>query len=67
MLLQCLVCAGDVMLAHPFMLHARSANTGPRTRFICNPCISLHEPMDVSADGADTSPVERAIIRSIAE
>ncbi len=57
---------GDVALLHPFMLHARSPNTGRRVRFICNPCISFKEPMRVKPeDGDSVSPVERAIIRAI--
>lgn len=59
--------AGDVALHHPFMLHARSPNTGDSVRFICNPCITLKEKMtvDPSAPG-DRSPVERAIISALA-
>lgn len=58
--------AGDVVLLHPFMLHSRSANTGPRVRFICNPCITLKAPMtlDPGAPGNRT-PVETAIIRAL--
>jgi hypothetical protein len=58
--------AGDAILLHPFMLHSRSANTGPRVRFICNPCISLNAPMtlDPAAPG-ERSPVETAIISAL--
>jgi hypothetical protein len=57
---------GDVMLLHPFMAHARSNNTGKNVRFICNPCISLHEKMNFKRANADEhSLVERAIIKAI--
>lgn len=55
--------AGDVALVHPFLLHARSANTGSRVRFICNPCYALHEPMQF--DRKDLSPVEQAIVNAL--
>jgi hypothetical protein len=58
--------AGDVAFMHPFMSHARSANTGERVRFICNPCFSLKEPMNLQrADPREYSPVEEAIVRAI--
>lgn len=54
--------AGDIALMHPFMSHARSANTGERVRFICNPCFSLKEPMNFErASENEHSPVEAAI------
>jgi hypothetical protein len=59
--------AGDVALIHPFVLHARSPNTGSKVRFICNPCYTLKEPMQFDRpDPADQSPVERAIINALA-
>jgi len=58
--------AGDVFIMHPFMLHTRSMNTGNRVRFICNPCITLREPMNLQRENAaDYSPVERAIVRAL--
>ncbi len=58
--------AGDVALIHPFVLHARSPNTGSKVRFICNPCYTLKEPMQFDRpDPADQSPVERAIIKAL--
>lgn len=56
--------AGDVILLHPFMLHARSPNTGNSVRFICNPCIQYKEAMRL--DGPALSPVERAIKEAVA-
>lgn len=57
---------GDVILLHPFMAHARSNNTGKNVRFICNPCISLHEKMNLNRANPDEySLVERAIVKAI--
>lgn len=58
--------AGDVALLHPFMLHARSPKVGGEVRFICNPCVSLRAPMNMSG-GVAASPVERAIFDALKE
>ena len=59
---------GDVALMHPFMSHTRSANTGNRVRFICNPCFSLKEPMDFQRENPEEySPVEQAIVDAISQ
>jgi hypothetical protein len=59
--------AGDVVLVHPFVLHARSPNTGDAVRFICNPCIPLKEPMNLRrAHVSEYSPVELAIVNALA-
>jgi len=58
--------AGDVALVHPFLLHARSPNTGQAVRFICNPCIPLKAPLDLNRQrSSEYSPVELAIVNSI--
>ena len=68
--------AGDVMLCHPFMLHARSQNRGKylqrSVRPMCHPAISLKEPMRVFPNAAENrsddderSPVEKSIIGAI--
>jgi len=58
---------GDVILMHPFMAHTRSNNTGKRVRFICNPCFSLKEKMNLArARAADYSLVEQAIVKALA-
>jgi hypothetical protein len=54
---------GDVLLLHPFMVHARSPNTGSRVRFICNPCVTLHERIRVEP-GAGRTPLERSIMQA---
>ncbi|HYG75715.1 MAG TPA: phytanoyl-CoA dioxygenase family protein [Planctomycetota bacterium] len=58
--------AGDVVLIHPFLLHARSPNTGNKVRFICNPAFALKQPLNLDRlDDAQYSPVERAIVRAL--
>ena len=58
--------AGDVVLLHPFMLHARSANTGKSVRFICNPCVTLKDDMNLKRENPDDySPVELSIVNAI--
>jgi hypothetical protein len=56
---------GDVVLLHPYVLHAVSQNH--RTpRFITNPPIELEAPMDFNReDPADFSVVERAVLRAL--
>jgi hypothetical protein len=57
---------GDVVLIHPFVLHASSQNHSGKARFITNPPISLREPMQFNRDNpADFSAVERAILRGL--
>ncbi|KAJ1455789.1 hypothetical protein M885DRAFT_519000 [Pelagophyceae sp. CCMP2097] len=68
--------AGDVMLTHPFLLHARSKNLTSTVRFMCHPAVSLKAPMRlfvrdaggggvVSADRGAATPVERAILEVV--
>ncbi len=48
---------GDVVLIHPYLLHASSQNHSGRARFITNPPVSLKEPMQFNrADPADFPP-----------
>jgi len=51
--------AGDVMLTHPFLLHARSKNLREAVRFMCHPAVRLRERM--RAAPADPTPVERVV------
>ncbi len=54
---------GDVVLIHPFLLHASSQNHSGKARFITNPPVSLREPMQFNReDPAEFSPVERAVL-----
>ena len=57
---------GDVVLMHPFMLHAVSQNHRGTARFITNPPIALKEPMRFDREPAEHSPVERAVLRALA-
>jgi hypothetical protein len=54
--------AGDVVLLHPFTLHATSQNVLGVARFITNPPLALREPMRFDRP---RSPVERAVLRGL--
>ena len=57
---------GDVVLLHPFTLHATSQNVLNAGRMITNPPLTLLEPMNFNRpDAADFSLVERAILRGL--
>jgi len=56
--------AGDVVLLHPFLLHAQSVNTGDVVRFMANPFVAARDRLDLRG-GA--TPVERAIRRGIGQ
>ena len=56
---------GDVVLIHPYMLHASSQNTLRVPRFITNPAVSLREPMQFDRADGQYSPVELAILRGL--
>ena len=57
---------GDVVLIHPFLLHASSQNHSGKARFITNPPVSLKEPMQFNRENpADFSPVERAVLQGL--
>ena len=57
---------GDVVLAHPYMLHNASQNLSGRPRFITNRPISLKEPMNFNREDPDEfSPVELGILRAL--
>jgi Phytanoyl-CoA dioxygenase (PhyH) len=58
--------AGDVVLLHPYVLHATSQNVLGVPRIITNPPLALREPMDFHRpNAADFSPVERAVLRGL--
>ncbi|TDH66410.1 hypothetical protein CCR75_008801 [Bremia lactucae] len=63
--------AGDVMLVHPFLLHARSKNLGQKgvhsVRIMCNPNVRLHQRMNLQRSNGDYSPVEQAIVDALNE
>jgi hypothetical protein len=58
--------AGDVVLLHPYMLHATSQNVLGVSRIITNPPLALREPMNFHRpDADDFSLVERAVLRGL--
>jgi hypothetical protein len=57
---------GDVVLIHPFVLHASSQNPSGIPRFITNPPISFNEPMNFHRnDPAEYNLVERAVLQGL--
>jgi len=57
---------GDVVLMHPFLLHATSQNVLRAQRLITNPPLSLREPLRFDReDPAEFSPVERGVLRGL--
>src|SRR5205085_261200 len=57
---------GDVIFAHPLMLHSSSANVSGKPRFLTNPPISLKEPLRLNRDDPnDYSPIEQFILNSL--
>jgi hypothetical protein len=58
--------AGDVVLLHPYTLHATSQNVLGVARVITNPPLALRAPMNFNRPGAgDFSLVERAVLRGL--
>jgi Phytanoyl-CoA dioxygenase (PhyH) len=58
--------AGDVVLMHPYVLHATSQNVIKHGRLITNPPIALREPMHFDrADPGEVSAVERAVLEGL--
>lgn len=58
--------AGDVVLMHPFMLHASSQNMLGRARFITNPPVEFREPMRFDRPRwEEHCPVEQAVLRAL--
>lgn len=58
--------SGDVVLAHPFMLHCGSDKIEESYRLITNPLIALNTPMNFNrADNFGYSPVELAILNAL--
>jgi hypothetical protein len=58
--------AGDVVLLHPYLLHATSQNVLGVSRIITNPALALREPMNFNrADAEDFSLVEEAVLLAL--
>lgn len=58
--------AGDVLFAHPFLVHASNRNVGNRVRFACNPHVDLLRPLELERAEAEQSLVERAVTLALA-
>lgn len=60
--------AGDVILMHPLTLHAGSPNINSRVRILANKPFNLRAPLQLGReDSLRRSPVERAIVDSLAD
>jgi hypothetical protein len=58
--------AGDVVLLHPYTLHATSQNVLGVARIITNPALALREPMNFNRTSpGDFSLVEQAVLRGL--
>ena len=57
--------AGDVVLCHPFLLHAVSQNVNGVERIISNPIVMLQQPMNFNREDGDYSLVEQAVLRAL--
>jgi len=58
--------AGDVVLLHPYTLHATSQNVLGIGRMITNPALALREPMNFNRPKPDEfSLVEKAVLRAL--
>ncbi len=58
--------AGDVVLMHPFVLHATSQNVIRHGRLITNPPVTLREPLQLDrARPGEQSPVERGVLHGL--
>lgn len=58
--------AGDVVFAHPFLVHAINRNIGDRVRFACNPHVDLIGPLELDRPEAAQSLVEKAVRHALA-
>lgn len=57
---------GDLIILHPFMLHASSNNHSPNVRFMTNPPVVLKDPMNLNReDPADFSLIELATLHGL--
>ena len=58
--------AGDVILCHPFLLHAASPNHSGNVRFMCNRTSPLKEKLALNRDNPNgETPLERSIRVSV--
>ena len=56
---------GDVIILHPYVLHARSQNPSGRIRFMNNKVVSLQEPMCLNRPDGDYNALEASILQAL--
>lgn len=56
---------GDVIILHPYMLHAPSQNPSGRIRFMNNKVVSLKEPMQFNRPDGQYTPLEASILQAL--
>ena len=56
---------GDVLILHPFMLHAPSQNPSGRIRFMNNKVVSLNEPMQFDRQDGQSTALEASILQAL--
>ncbi len=57
---------GDVVIIHPYVLHAGSQNPSGVPRFITNPAVRIKEPMQFNRENPDDhSLVEQAVLNAL--
>ena len=56
---------GDIVLAHPYMLHTASVNATDRPRLISNSSVMLRSPIDLSAPARAAAPLARSILTAL--
>ncbi len=56
---------GDVIMLHPFILHARSQNPSGRIRFMNNKVVSLKEPTKLSRPDGNYTQLEASILQAL--
>ena len=56
---------GDVIILHPYVLHARSQNPSSRIRFMNNKVVSLQEPMCLNRPDGDYNALEASILQAL--
>jgi hypothetical protein len=57
--------AGDVIILHPYLLHAPSQNPSGRIRFMNNKVVSLKEPMQFNRPDENYDALEESIIQAL--
>jgi hypothetical protein len=63
--------AGDVIILHPLLIHARSKNFGPKNedgvRFMCHPSVALQEHLNFNKPFTHMSVLEKSIVNAVSD